>query len=287
MYSIANFKNFDGCLKMQKKIILFLATLVVAFVLCGAASAAAQNKTDNLYSPKIKSIDPANNSNNVPTTKLIKVSFTRLIYQPNSKLIKLETYNGKVMVPITYTIRYNEMYIDHVPLKNQRTYLLTIKSNFVKDKSGNGSVSYLFTFKTGTTNLNSFNAKLVIPRMNANITIRSDTMNAINVVYHYPNSVYFGTPGECATIGHRTTRGGPMYYIHTMRKGDLIYIYDYTAMKKCVYRTQYYKILNNENVPTSFAQQGASVIQLRTCNPIGQSYQKYLLYGTLAYTLPL
>jgi len=268
---------------MQKKIILLLATLIVAVVLCGAASAAAQNNNPL----KVKSTDPLNNSYNIPTTKLIKVSFTESIYKPNSTLIKLETLSDKVKVPITYTIKDNAIYIDHVPLKNQRTYLLTLRSNFVKDKSGNGSASYSFRFKTGTTNLNSFKAKLVIPRMHASINIRSDTLNANNAVYHYPNSVYFGTPGECAMIGHRTTWTAPMFYIHTVRKGDLIYIYDYTAKKICTYVAQYHKVLNNGNVPTTFAQQGKSIIQLRTCNPPGQAYQKYLVYGTLVSTLPL
>ncbi len=87
---------------MQKKIILLLATLVIAFILCGAVSAATvKNNTDYLYPPKVKSTDPVNNSYNVPTTKLIKVSFTRLIYNPNKTLIKLETYSDRVKVPIT------------------------------------------------------------------------------------------------------------------------------------------------------------------------------------------
>lgn len=274
---------------MKKKIVLLLAALMVAVVLCGAASAAAQNNTSPLLPPKVKSTNPVNNSYNVPTTKLIKISFTRLIYNPNSTRIRLETYSDGVKVPITYTIKknHNAAYIDHTPLKNQRTYRLTVYSNFVTDSSGRGSKNYSFRFKTGTTNLNKFKAKLVIPKMGANINIRSDTLNANNAVYHYPKSVYFGTPGECAMIGHRTTWTAPMNKIHTLTTGDLIYIYDYTARKISTYIYQYHKILPNSQLTSNWKKKGDSILILKSCHPPGSGANKYIVYAKLVSNLPL
>lgn len=268
---------------MQKKILIFFATLLVAVVLCGAASAATQ--TD--LAPKVKSTDPANNTFNIPTTKLIRITFTEPISKPNSTKVRLETYSDHVNVPVTYSIKGNSIYIDHVPLKNQRTYRLTVYSSFVRDSSGKGSAYYSFRFKTKTTNLNSFNARLVIPKMGANIKIRSDTLNANNAVYHYPTSVYFGTPGECAMIGHRTTWTAPMRKIHTLTTGDLIYIYDYTANKISTYKYQYHEILPNSKLKSNWKKSGTSMLILKSCHPPGSGANKYIVYAKLVSNLPL
>lgn len=270
---------------MNKKILLFLVTLLVAVVLSGAASAATQ--TDSQTSPKVTSTDPANNTYNIPTTKLIRITFSKPIYKPNSTRIKLETYSDHVKAPLTYTIKGNSIYIDHVPLKNQRTYRLTVSSSFVKNSSGKGSAYYSFRFKTKTTNLNSFSARLVIPKMGSNIKIRSDTLNANNAVYHYTNSAYFGTPGECAMIGHRTTWTAPMRKIHTLTTGDLIYIYDYTAKKISKYKYQYHVILPNWKLSSNWKKSGPSMLILKSCHPPGSGANKYIVYAKLVSNLPL
>lgn len=268
-------------IKMDKKIILLLTTLMITFLFCGVASAVPETQ-------HLKYISPGNDSQDVPTTKLIKLTFTKNIYSPDTSRIKLQSYTDNVDVPITYTVQGNVMYIDHVPLQNQKTYLLTIKTNFVKDSSGAGSTTNrVFRFKTGTTNLNSFKAKLVIPKMGISPNIRSDTPDAYNAVYHYQTSAYFGTPGECAILGHRTTWSAPLYKINYLRKGDLIYIYDYTAQKKCTYAYQYYQILPNYLVDNNFKKTGNSILILKSCYPIGSGANKYITYSKLVSTVAL
>jgi len=236
---------------------------------------------------KVTSTDPANYSYNIPTTKLIRITFSNPIYKPNSTKIKLETYSDQVNVPLTYTIQGNSIYIDHIPLKNLRTYRLIVYSNFVQNSTGNGSTYYSFRFKTKTTNLNSYSARLVIPKMGSNIQIRSDTLNANNAIYHYTNSVYFGTPGECAMIGHRTTWTAPMRKIHTLTTGDLIYIYDYTAKKISKYQYQYHEILPNWKLSNNWKKSGPSMLILKTCHPPGSGANKYIVYAKLVSSLPL
>ena len=309
---------------MGKKIILLLATFVVAFVFCGAVSAATVinsdtntvkltnvgTATDDQYypainsnrvvsqqdsslqsvyvknPPRVTSTNPVNNSLNIPTTKLIVISFSRLIYDPNNSLIQLKSSSGR-NVPITYSIKYNALYIDHSPLQKGTTYTLLLKPNFVKDVSGYGLTSnYTTKFKTGNNNLN-FKAQLIIPKLGTRATIRSDTLNAYNAVYHYPNSAYFGTPGECAMIGHRTTYSAVLRYINLLNAGDSIIIKDYTANKLCTYKVVYHEILMNYQLKSTFKLQGESVLILKSCYPVGRSYAKYVVHGKLVSTVSL
>jgi len=306
-----------GVLKMQKKIILLLATLMVAFVFCGAVSAATVKNNDinsvsitnldkanvdqqvssgnqainvntisTLNPPKVKSTNPINNSLNIPTTKLITISFSRLIYNPNSSLIQLKSSSGRV-IPITYSIKYNALFIDHSPLQKNVTYTLTLKPNFVKDRTGNGLPStYTTKFKTGNNNLN-FKAQLIIPKLGTKATIRSDTLNAYNAVYHYPNSAYFGTPGECAMIGHRTTYSAVLRYINLLNKGDSIIIKDSTANKLCTYSVVYHEVLMNYQLKSTFKLAGESVLILKSFYPVGRSYAKYIVHAKLVSTVSL
>ena len=301
---------------MQKKIILLLTTLVVVFIFCGAVSAATVKNNDlntvnitnpspttvnhhvssgsqsnvntisTLNPPRVTSTNPINNSWNIPTTKLIIISFSRLIYNPNNSLIQLKSSSGRI-IPITYSIKYNTLFIDHSPLQKNTTYTLTLKPNFVKDRTGNGLTSaYTAKFKTGNNNLN-FKAQLIIPKLGTRATIRSDTLNAYNAVYHYPNSAYFGTPGECAMIGHRTTYSAVLRYIDLLNTGDSIIIKDYTANKLCTYRVVYHEILMNYQLKSTFKLEGDSVLILKSCSPVGRSYAKYIVHAKLLSTVSL
>jgi sortase A len=80
------------------------------------------------------------------------------------------------------------------------------------------------------------NAQLIIPKLNVSATIRSDTVNAYNAVYHYPASVMPGKPGECGILGHRTTYSGLFTNIASLKVGDQAIIKDFSQRKKYVYQ---------------------------------------------------
>ena len=288
---------------MQKKIILLLATLVVAFVFCGAASAATvdnnhinSSKITNvgtatvdqpLKPPRVTSTNPANKALNIPTTKLIKISFTRLIFQPNHSLIQLKSSSGRI-IPITYSIQNNALFIDHSPLQKNTLYTLTLKSNCVKDRTGNGLIStYTTKFKTGTTNLLNYKAKLIIPKLGVSPNIYADSPNHYNAVYHYSNSAYFGTPGQCVLLGHRTTYSAILRYINLLNYGDTIIIKDYTAQKVSTYKVVSHEIVYNYNLISHFKKQGESDLILKSCYPVGYSYMKWVVHSVLVSTVSL
>lgn len=101
--------------------------------------------------PTVTSTDPANLAVNVPTNKLIAVTFNRPI-QAGSLSITLKASNGTV-IPITFSISNNILYIYHTtkPLAKNTTYTLTLNSNSIKDLAGNGlQATYVTKFKTGS-----------------------------------------------------------------------------------------------------------------------------------------
>lgn len=246
-----------------------------------------ENQLSYLSPPRVMSTSPLNGSTQVRTTKLVSISFSRLIYNPNHQLIQLRNSNGAI-VPIIYSIKYNTLYLDHSPLKKSSTYTLTLEPNCVTDRTGKGFEStYTIKFQTGTNNINNFKARLIIPKLGLNALISSATYNAYNTVYHYPNSAYFGTPGECAMIGHRTTWSAPLRHIDLLNNKDLIIIKDYTNNKKCIYRFEYAEVKMNYELTTNFKRQGPCTLILKSCYPVGRSYAKYIVYSKLISTTSL
>ena len=77
--------------------------------------------------------------------------------------------------------------------------------------------------------------ELVIPKLGVNCTIRSDTVNAYNAVYHYPESAMPGQPRECGILGHRTTYSGLFENICSLKVVDTLIIVDNIMKKKYNY----------------------------------------------------
>lgn len=239
-----------------------------------------------LSPPRVIDTIPDSQSLNIRTTKLIKISFSRLIFNANHGLIQLRTGRG-VIVPTILSIRYNTLYIDHAPFKKLHTYVLILKPYCLTDRSGNGFKSiYMFKFKTGVNDLN-FKARLIVPKLGLNALIRSDTYSAYNAVYHYPNSAYFGAPGECAIIGHRTTWSAPLRHIDQLTRNDLIIIKDYTDNKICTYSFMYAEVKMNYQLKRHFKHYGPGTLILKSCSPVGQSYAKYITYSKLLSTVSI
>lgn len=112
------------------------------------------------------------------------------------------------------------------------------------------------------------NARLVIPKINANYHIRTDTVNKYNSVYHYSNSVLPGENGECGILGHRTTFSAPFRKLHTLNPGDEVIIEDLVASKKYIYQVT----SNGDDIrwdyktnPVQFSQDGEARLILITC----------------------
>jgi sortase A len=129
--------------------------------------------------------------------------------------------------------------------------------------------------------------QLIIPKLGVDCTIRSDTVNAYNAVYHYPESVAPGQPGECGILGHRTTYSGLFKNLGTLVPGDTVIIID-SAMKK---KYTYSVTSNGDDIrwdyktnPVRFAQEGEARLMIMTCYPPGKKEAAYITHCKLVST---
>jgi len=130
----------------------------------------------------------------------------------------------------------------------------------------------------------NLNAILVIPKLNISANIRSDTVNAYNAVYHYPNSVMPGEPGECGILGHRTRYSGLFTNIASLKVGDQAIIKDFSKKKKYTY-----ELTSNGNDirwdyktnPLRFSQEGQARLLIVTCYPPGKKEAAWITHFKL------
>jgi sortase A len=129
--------------------------------------------------------------------------------------------------------------------------------------------------------------ELVIPKLGVDCTIRSDTVNAYNAVYHYPESAAPGQPGECGILGHRTTYSGLFKNLGSLQVGDKVIIID-TVMKK---KYTYSVTSNGDDIrwdyktnPVRFAQEGEARLMLMTCYPPGKKEAAFITHCKLIST---
>ena len=129
--------------------------------------------------------------------------------------------------------------------------------------------------------------ELVIPKLGVDCNIRSDTVNAYDAVYHYPESVDFGQPGEIGLLGHRTTYSHLFLNIASLQIGDKAIIIDPTIQKKYTYA-----VTSNGNDirwdyktnPVRFAQEGEARLLIITCYPPGRKEAAYITHFKLIST---
>ena len=127
-------------------------------------------------------------------------------------------------------------------------------------------------------------SKLVIPKIGVDVWIRSDTVNAYDSVYIYPESVPPGKNGDCGLLGHRTTYSGPFKKLGSLKVGDKVIIEDLLLSKKYVYQ-----VTSNGNDirwdyktnPIKFAQDGEARLMLITCYPPGKKQAAYITHCKL------
>ncbi|HSO26179.1 MAG TPA: sortase, partial [Methanobacteriaceae archaeon] len=133
----------------------------------------------------------------------------------------------------------------------------------------------------------STTTKLIIPKIGLDCWIRSDTVNAYDSVYHYPESVLPGQNGECGLLGHRTIYSGPFKKLGNLKIGDQVIIEDLTLSKRYVY-----KVTSNgkdirwdyETNPIKFAQDGDPRLMLITCYPPGRKKAAWITHCKLMKT---
>jgi sortase A len=128
------------------------------------------------------------------------------------------------------------------------------------------------------------NAQLYIPKLRIFATIRSDTVNAYDTVYHYPESVMPGKPGECGILGHRTKYSGLFTNISSLKPGDEAIISDFIQRKKFVYQVT----SNGEDIrwdyktnPIRFSQEGKARLLIVTCYPPGRKQAAWITHFKL------
>ncbi len=129
--------------------------------------------------------------------------------------------------------------------------------------------------------------ELLIPKLGVDCNIRSDTVNAYDAVYHYPESVDFGQPGEVGLLGHRTTYSHLFLNIASLQIGDKAIIIDPTMQKKYTYA-----VTSNGNDirwdyktnPVRFAQEGEARLMIITCYPPGRKEAAYITHFKLVST---
>lgn len=128
------------------------------------------------------------------------------------------------------------------------------------------------------------NAQLYIPKLNVVAAIRSDTVNGYNIVYHYPESVMPGKPGECGILGHRTKYSGLFTNIASLKPGDKAIIRDFIQRKKFVYQVT----SNGDDIrwdyetnPVRFSQEGKARLLILTCYPPGRKQAAWITHFKL------
>ena len=134
-----------------------------------------------------------------------------------------------------------------------------------------------------TENGNFIIGKLIIPRLGVDCSIRSDTVNAYNSAYHYPQSASFGQHGECGIMSHRTTYSALFRHLDSLRIGDKVIIIN---LKKTKYT---YSVTSNgkdirwdyKTNPITFTQSGKAKLLLVTCYPPGYEKAAFITHCKL------
>jgi sortase A len=138
--------------------------------------------------------------------------------------------------------------------------------------------------KIDSANGFSYTSQLLIPKIGADYWIRSDTVNAYNSVYHYPESVYPGEKGECAILGHRTTYSGPFHNLGSLKVGDQVIINDQVLSKQFIYKV----FSNGKDIrwdykknPIKFDHSSEPRLLLITCYPPGRKQAAWITHCKL------
>ncbi|WP_048189878.1 Ig-like domain-containing protein [Methanobacterium sp. SMA-27] len=183
-------------------------------------------------SPTVTSTDPVNNAINVPTNKLLSVTFNRPI-KLGPGLIQLKSSGGTV-IPITFSITNNTLFIYHTTqaLAKSTNYILTLNPNCITDLAGNGLATQLITtFKTANTTTASTSQTInLAPKIISTNPVNNAVNLATNKVIkiNFSEAIKFGTN---VVIELKTSSGKTVSFKRTI-SGSTLSITPTTALAK-------------------------------------------------------
>lgn len=136
------------------------------------------------------------------------------------------------------------------------------------------------SLKINTTNLTAspIFGTLSIPSLGDEWYIRSDTVNAMNGVYHASNSFYPGFNGASGFLGHHTLYSAPFARISELKIGSEVIINDYLTQKKYTYL-----VVSNDETKWDYKvnpiqyPKGTNEVLLITCWPPGFKQAAYIV----------
>lgn len=114
----------------------------------------SETYTLDLSAPIVKSVDPTNGALQVPSTKIIKVTFNEPV-KAGSLWIELKNNSG-IAIPFTTIISSNILTITPTKALTENRYILTLHTNSVTDLAGNSFALWGISFNT--TNAFTLNA---------------------------------------------------------------------------------------------------------------------------------
>lgn len=131
----------------MKKQFIFFTTLIFVFLIIGTVSSVSAS---DAVQPKVKSINPANNSVNVPTYHNIAIKFTEPV-KAGTNYITLKNTKG-TSVPFIKSISGNTLTIKPTSnLSRGVKYVVFLHTGSLKDLSGNNLVPFKSCFTTDNT----------------------------------------------------------------------------------------------------------------------------------------
>lgn len=123
------------------------------------------------------------------------------------------------------------------------------QTEFHQSSTNNGYLSQIDASKSNLHTISSHSlvgdgniiGRLQIPKLGVYSSIRSDTVNAYNAAYHYPDSASIGQSGQCGLMSHRTTYSALFRHLDWLKIGDKVIL---TDLKKTKYT---YAVTSNGN----------------------------------------
>ncbi|MGB9979357.1 Ig-like domain-containing protein, partial [Methanobacterium sp.] len=179
--------------------------------------------------PSVKSVDPTNNSVNIPINKIIKITFSESI-KAGTLSIGLKNLKTGTYVPITKTISGNILTITPTsPLTKGTQYSIILNACSITDLAGNALKAYTTKFTTDST---IPTIKTIDP---ANNTVNIPINKTIKITFS--ESIKAGT----LSIGIKNLKTGKYISITKKISGNTLLLTPTSVLTKA---TQYAVVLN-------------------------------------------
>jgi len=145
-----------------------------------------------------------------------------------------------------------------------------------------------FTVHDFTIPTNATWGEISIPSQGVTWKTRSDTVNAEESVYKYPESFYPGNNGTLGFLGHHTLHSAPFANINQLKVGEELIVKDYLTQKTYIYEVTSVGDINWEykTNPVQFPA-GTTQLTLVTCWPPGTTQAAFTVHAQLKSIGPI